>query len=268
MVSRRPIINVLSMLVRTTCAVGVLFALAGCASTDPAQTSGTPAACVMPSEPEIVLHDGATILARWEFAATAFDGLNTLPSEPAYAAYRAAVDTTARRPVHDPVKIDNAEMRARWERESHNIDVAFSGTGGRVEPIGCLDALVFAYQAARFDQLKQPTEYIASILVRDGRLRIWFGASNTMFPPKQVYTIDQAAADVADGWRYVAMVHNHTLVTYRGSWALGVPAPSVADVRFARSLIKRLALESIRVTNGVYTLEVKAAELEGYLGPP
>jgi hypothetical protein len=69
-----------------------------------------------------------------------------------------------------------------------------------VRRIRCLEAALFAVQDARFSQLTRPTEFVASILRRDDRLKIYFGASDQMFPPNRTHGFSEIAADIAAGW--------------------------------------------------------------------
>ena len=139
------------------------------------------------------------------------------------------------------------------------------GGAGRVRRIQCLDAAVFAYQHARHDQLVQPTELIVMVLRKTiadrAMLRIYFGASDVMFPPKSVYGLDHARRDVADGWQLAVHLHNHTIQQRAGRPALGTPCPSTSDVGLLRGVAADLGLASVWVTNGMYTAEVPAGAL-------
>ena len=98
-------------------------------------------------------------------------------------------------------------------------------------------------------------------------LRVYFGASSALFPPSEVYGLDEAGRDVASGWNYVAMLHNHTVQDADGQIRLGVPAPSVSDVQLLNGLVARHGLDQVWITNGVYTLETNSRDLDQYLGP-
>jgi hypothetical protein len=111
---------------------------------------------------------------------------------------------------------------------------------------------LFAVQDARYSQLIRPTEFIANILRRDDRLKIYFGASDLMFPPTSVHGFEQVAADVAAGWQYWIILHDHTVRTLNGTPALGVPAPSTNDVQLFRALATKLGLREVWVTIGIY----------------
>jgi hypothetical protein len=95
-------------------------------------------------------------------------------------------------------------------------------------------------------------------------LRIYFGAGDTMFPPKTVYGLDEAKADIAKDWRLAVHLHNHTIQKRAGRHALGSPAPSTSDVGLLRGVTEELGLETVWVTNGMFTGVVPAGELARY----
>jgi hypothetical protein len=155
--------------------------------------------------------------------------------------------------------------REVWRRETANVALMYGG-GGDVRAVSCLEAALFALQDARYSQLTQPSEFVAQILRKDGRLKIYFGAGDGPVPPKRVYGIDEAAADVAAGWTYSAVLHNHTLQRRGPTLALGVPVPSTSDVSLFAGLVARLGLREVWVTNGIYTGVVSAANLVKFSG--
>ena len=82
-----------------------------------------------------------------------------------------------------------------------------------------------------------------------------------MFPPKRFYGLEEVEADVAAGWQYWVVLHNHTLGRLDGKPALGVPAPSTNDVQLFRELMEQLGLREVWVTNGMYTGVVPSENL-------
>jgi hypothetical protein len=124
---------------------------------------------------------------------------------------------------------------------------------GEVRRIRCLEAALFALQDARYSELTRPTEFIAHILRRNDRLKVYFGASDQMFPPKNFYGLEEVAAEVKAGWQYWVVLHNHTVRTLDGRPALGMPAPSTSDVQLFKGLIENLGLREVWITNGMYT---------------
>jgi hypothetical protein len=192
----------------------------------------------------------------------------TVPRSAGYLAYRDAIRSTGRdqpRPaVHVLIPRNDAE-REVWRLEQANVALMYAG-GGEIRAIRCLEAALFALQDTRYSQLTRPTEFIAHVLRKDGRLKIYFGASADPFPPKSVYGIEEVAADVAAGWLYWSAIHNHPLQTGGDTSLLGVPVPSTSDVSLLAGLVARLGLREVWVTNGVYTGVVTAENLIKFSG--
>ncbi|WP_437300113.1 hypothetical protein [Sorangium sp. So ce426] len=259
------------------CTLFQLLVLAACGGPQlpsAAAVAGTveapPPRCALPGAPTVVRREGNAVLQVWEVPAAPVLFEEVLPSAPGYLAYRKAIAAAGgdlERPVADPPQPRDDAERELWRREDENVALMYGGAG-RVRPIRCLEAALFAAQDARYSELTQPTEFIASILRREvgGRpqLKIYFGGSDAMFPPKAFYGFDEVRRDVAAGWEYWVVLHNHTVRTLDGKPALGVPAPSTGDVQISRGLVKELGLRAVWVTNGFYTGEATAEELARY----
>jgi len=251
---------------------GALGGATGASSASSARPAEPAKACALPGEPIVVRRDGAASLERWDVDADPVLFSSVLPADPGYTAYRDAIRAASAEleyPVADPpVPRDDAE-RDVWSREAQNQVIAYSGRAGTIRPIQCLEAWFFARQHVRHSQLTSPTEFILSVLEkREGgrrRLRLYFSGGDQMFPPQSVYGFDVVAADVAQGWEYLAAVHNHTIQRHGDRPALGVTVPSTSDVQLLRHLAADLKLRAAWVTNGVYTIEVPAAALARYL---
>jgi len=263
----------------------LLLALAlGCAGETPANhlaraaEAGSPAEspvaepvdarCALPDRPTAVHRTGADVLLVWELPAGRPYDQPVLPGDSAFLAYRAAVRADGadlERPVADRPEPATPEEAAIWRDEDFNADLAHGGSAGTIAPITCLDALLFAHQNRRVSQLERPTEFIASVLVREAAetpaVAVVFGAGEEMFPPRSVYGFEVVGRYLAEGWRYAYLLHNHTLQRNGSRLALGTPAPSTSDVRLLRSLVADLGLEGARVTNGFYTFAVPAEDL-------
>ena len=153
-----------------------------------------------------------------------------------------------------------------WRDEHFNHDVAQNGEVGAIEPISCLDALLFSYQHARVSQIEQPTEFLASVLRESAEehshIAVVFGAGTGMFPPKEVYGFETVDDYLSAGWSYSCLLHNHTLQRNGERIALGNPALSTSDVQLVRSLATERRLERARVTNGFYTYTATASEFD------
>ena len=221
--------------------------------------------CVLPPDPTVVKQDGNAVLLRWELPAEDFWFEPGIPDDPKYLAYRKTIrehGADLERPIADEAAAKTDEEREMWKRERQNGELAFGA--GRVRRVVCLDAALFAYQHARYDQLVQPTEFVAAVLRRQAMLRIYFGAGDMMFPPKAVYGLDESKADVAKDWKLAAHLHNHTIQKRAGKHALGTPAPSTSDIGLLRGVAEELGLEAVWVTNGMFTGVVPATALAKY----
>lgn len=227
--------------------------------------------CALPTPPTVLLERDGVVLWEWSLPALEIFFQPVLPPDSGLLAYRAAIRADGadlRRPVADePAKGTEAEEEI-WRNERFNNDLAYSGEVGTIQPITCLDALLFAAQDARFSELDHPTEFLASVLRRgvadDARLVVVFGAGNEMFPPKEVYGFDVVDRYLADGWIYWYALHNHTIQRNGESLALGTPVPSTSDVQLTRNLAAGRGLEGVRVTNGFYTFSASVDGLAAF----
>jgi hypothetical protein len=221
--------------------------------------------CELP-ESTVLRRDGNSILQMWELAMSPVWLAEIVPDAPRYLAYLAAIRAAGGdqvRPVADPPHPKDDAERELWRNEDRNGALMYAG-GGSVRRIQCLEAALFALQDARYSQLTRPTEFVAQILRLDDRIKVYFGGSDVMFPPKPFYGLEEVAADVATGWRYWVVLHNHTLRSRDGKPALGVPAPSTSDVQLFKGLVERLGLREVWVTNGMYTGIVPSENLSQF----
>lgn len=231
--------------------------------------------CAPRSRTTTILEADGAVLETWTFPSDE-PAMNTaLPDDSAFLSYRRAIErdgADVRRPVADPPVIHTEEEGEVWRNEYFNDDLIFEEGVGTIEPISCLDALLFARQANRMSQIDQPTEFIASVLRRErapgSPLMVVFGAGSEMFPPREVYGFEVVEDLLADGWSYWYAIHNHTVRQHGDRIALGVPGPSTSDVDLYRSLVDNLGLESARVTNGFYTFIASADDLQLFRGRP
>jgi hypothetical protein len=226
------------------------------------------ARCAWPGPPTTLRRDGDAVLLEWRFPDAEIYSEKVIPADSAFLAYRAAVradGAALRQPVADaPEPRDEAEA-ANWRDEQVNAELALSGEVGTIERIDCLGALLFAFQNTRVPQLVRPTEFVASVLRREApggaQLIVVFGAGDEMYPPKSVYGTDVAERYVAEGWRWLYVIHDHTLQRNGDRIALGTPTLSTSDVQLMRGLAADHGLESARVTNGFYTFSVAAGDI-------
>lgn len=226
--------------------------------------------CVLPSDPTTIVDDGGLVLKVWRFPLEDVHMQPVLPDEPGLLAYRATIHAEGaheRYPLLHVPSTENEDDADVWRDENFNNTLAYREGVGSIEPITCLDALLFAAQNARVPQLERPTEFLASVLRRRLTERdevvVVFGAGTELFPPSSVHGFEIVDEYVAEGWQYWYVLHNHTR---QANGALGVPVPSASDVAFARRLAARSGLEGIRVTNGFYSFDATVAEISRFRG--
>lgn len=253
----------------------VLAFATGCGSPDEAYQFGqadtaVASACRMPDERVTVRAEGSAVVETWEMSLQ--DVLTgELPGEPAFLEYREAIERDGadlRRPVRDPPVTNSEEAAAIWRDEFFNHDLVFDGGVGVVEPITCLDALLFTRQAVRVSQIERPSEFVASVLRRetpDGtRLLIVFGAGSGGLVPQGWYGTDLVAEYLNEGWGIWYVIHNHTIQRNEDRLALGAPVPSTNDVQLNRALAVQLGVDSVRVTNGFFTHRASTADMSQF----
>lgn len=135
---------------------------------------------------------------------------------------------------------------------------------GTHRSMSCLETQLLAYQASRFPLYGQPSEIVALILQRmdtaGDLIKVYIAADGDATPPKPDYAVAAVESDVADGWRFVAVFHNHTFDHSPDRGLFPVAAPSASDLQVSVALHERFGLESILVTDGFSTLELTADE--------
>ncbi|HUQ06324.1 MAG TPA: hypothetical protein VM261_27665 [Kofleriaceae bacterium] len=215
--------------------------------------------CAWPTPGTVVFSEGEASLVRHDVTDTGALFTAAQPDDPDYADFRARVrrdGAELREPVADRAPPADDAERELWRREDHNSALVMSGKAGSLRSVQCLEALAFVPER----------ETIVLVLRKDAATRLYVGTSDQMFPPKTVYGTTQAADDVAGGWRFDVVLHNHTVRTRGAGIALGMPTLSTSDVSLFRNLVTDLGLRAAWVTNGVYTAEVPAADFPLFLG--
>ncbi len=229
--------------------------------------------CAFKSTPVVVKRKGNAVLKVWQFTQEAILAEPVIPHDSTLANYRQVIIEAGAaliRPIIDDPNPKSEEERVLWAREAKNPDMVFSGRAGRVRKIQCLEALFFSDQNQRYSQITHPTEFIVSVLRKntDGQtlLKAYLSGSDQMFPPKDFYGFAEVEQDIAAGWEFWFVLHNHTLQKNNRKPALGMPALSTSDASLHRGLAERLSLQSARVTNGFFTAEIPAKSFHLYLG--
>jgi hypothetical protein len=259
----------LSPALRPLAAAATLLAAAcaGFGGRSPASDAGT-GGCRWPVVPVVLRQAGDTLIQSWTFDADRLPGRVDPARLPALSAFldtaRSRAGTLdARTLLRRQIAYYASRPDSGSQGEAANGRMVLDGSVGTLRPIGCLEALLVDFQAARFPMASHPTEFHAVVMERSdaGRrtVRVYFAGSSAPWPPKADLLFERAAADRRDGWRAVAHIHNHPFeFSSRGDIA-GANAPSLTDVQFWRHLRESLGIESARVTNGLTTFEAPAA---------
>lgn len=140
------------------------------------------------------------------------------------------------------------------------LNSVLSGEIGELRPASCWEQLVMAEAQALRPMEPSPYEIVAVTLKRRGWLRIYllFGQSTSVVTDELESAV---LGDLPEGWRVIAHLHNHPF-SLREGFILnsGYTAPSESDVRAYKDWWKRFRLPEARVTNGIFTLRMKAPE--------
>jgi hypothetical protein len=207
------------------------------------------------------------------------------PAEPdgAIAGFREAVrgrlgaDPDARSLLQRQREIFLA-MPETWRGEAENSALLLEGRVGTIRPIGCLEAMLWKWQAARHPMLEHPTEFGAYVLRGNGRVRVYLSSADLVGQKVRGAVTQRVREDVQAGFRLAAHLHNHPFLFDRQvgdrMWTMegttddvaGALAPSMTDVQFFRSLRDVHGLEEAWITNGLDTSRLRADELDALTG--
>lgn len=161
---------------------------------------------------------------------------------------------------------------AEWRGEATNASLVLDGRVGRIAPIGCLEAMLWKWQAARYPMLEHPTEFGAFVMRGNGRVRVYLSSADLVGQKVRAPVTERLQRDARAGFRLFAHVHNHPFLLDRvvgdRMWTLevtkddvaGALAPSMTDVQFFRNFHDSSGLEEGWVTNGIHTARFSARE--------
>jgi len=161
-----------------------------------------------------------------------------------------------------------------WRGEAANAALVLDGRVGRITPIGCLEAMLWKWQAARYPMLEHPTEFGAFVMRGNGRIRIYLSSADLVGQKGRRAVTERMQGDRRAGFRLFAHIHNHPFLLDRvigdRMWTLeftkrdvaGALAPSMTDVQFFRNLRQSSGLEEGWVTNGMHTARFRADEFD------
>ena len=167
-----------------------------------------------------------------------------------------------------------ATMPAEWNGEAVNATLLLEGRVGRIIPIGCLEAMLWKWQAARYPMLEHPTEFGAFVMRGHGRVRVYLSSADLVGQKARGKVMELVRADVLAGFHLLTHIHNHPFLFDRAvgdrMWTVeatredvaGALAPSMTDVQFYRKLRDSHGLEEAWVTNGLQTARFHAPDFD------
>jgi hypothetical protein len=150
-----------------------------------------------------------------------------------------------------------------------DYDLIIENKIGKIRNMNCLESLLLAEHTRKFPLEKYSNEFTATILERDGFLKIYFisdivdkhGGGPSMKPiQKAIYS------DLSQGWKAKIDLHNHPFFFKNPTGDIaGTTIPSgnakSGDVLVFMESIRKMGLESATITNGFSTIELDAANI-------
>ena len=105
--------------------------------------------------------------------------------------------------------------------------------------------------------LSHPTEFHGFITKneKEGKIRVYFGSSDTEWPPKPTVIIEELEKEINKGWELIGHLHNHYCKKDKNY--VGILAPSLADAQYYKMLKERFRLAEVLITNGFHTVEIE-----------
>ena len=267
---RRAIVRTIASRLLVTAVTVLPTACTAGGGRSPLPDAGT-RSCRWPVAPVVLRQAGDTLYQSWTFEAGQLPGRVNPANLPSLSAFLDTVRSRvgaldARAMLRRQIAYYASRPDSDSQGEAENGRMVLGGAVGTLRPIGCIEALLVDFQAARFPMATHPTEFHAVVMERSDagrrRVRVYFAGSGAPWPPKADLLWDRVAADRRDGWRAVAHLHNHPFEFSSGGDIAGANAPSLTDVQFWRHLRESLGVESARVTNGFATFEAPAAAFD------
>ncbi len=138
-----------------------------------------------------------------------------------------------------------------------NALLVHTGSIGKIRKINYLESQILNYQIKRFSMFSQPTEFHGFIAKNEeeGIIRVYFGSSNTEWPPKPAVIFEKLEIEISRGWKLKGHLHNHYCKKDKNY--VGILAPSLADAQYYKMLKERFNLEEALITNGFNTVAIE-----------
>lgn len=155
-------------------------------------------------------------------------------------------------------KRDESELQDSLD----NWEIVHQGLAGTIRDINLLESQLLNYQASRYPLFSHPTEFHGFILRHEQtqKIRAYFTASDTEFPPKPRPVVAAVDSLHAEGWKLVYHLHNHFRQADENY--IGAMGPSMPDAQYLKYKREDYGLEAALVTNGFTTCVIPAEELD------
>jgi hypothetical protein len=145
-----------------------------------------------------------------------------------------------------------------------NALLVHTGKVGKIRTINYLESQILNYQIGRFPMFSKPTEFHAFIMrnINKDKIRVYFGASDTEWPPHPTILIKEVEKEMNNGWQLIRHLHNH--YCKKDKDYIGILAPSLADAQYFKMLKEKFNIEKTLITNGFNTVEIENWEFEKF----
>lgn len=139
-----------------------------------------------------------------------------------------------------------------------NALLVHSGEIGTIRAINHLESQILNYQIEKYPLFSRPTEFHGFIAEKEEKIRVYFGASDTEWPPHPKIIIEALDKELKNGWKLKYHLHNH--YCKKDQNYIGILAPSLADAQYYKMLKERFNVEKTLITNGFHTVVIKNAD--------
>jgi hypothetical protein len=219
--------------------------------------------CAFPSAPAVLSSTSTGLLQRWDFRDSGILTSHHFRQSTALRKYRAA--------IRSGINTDYRFLLQRYLERGPAPDDAYNlGTAARsaqFKPISCLEALLLEFQIQRNPKMaSDPTEFLATYLQRDGRLKVYYQTNDSIGISGLKKLTAWIAKDLTAGWKHIGNLHNHSffMEALESKQPQGVLAPSATDMKLFKEFRKTLGLEEVAITNGFDTIHIPAREFDRY----
>ena len=145
-----------------------------------------------------------------------------------------------------------------------NALMVHTGTVGEVRKMNMIEAHILNYQMSRFPMFTTPTEFHAFIATNRqlDKVRIYFGSSNTRWPPKAGILLNELEKELSNGWKLKGHLHNHYSES-EGNY-VGILAPSLADAQYYKFLQQDFDMQLAFITNGFHSVTIDSSDFDKF----